>query len=56
MYGPGNPFKALNPREVSSQITGKLFPNASSIASDANLHFSAEISSGSPCNSGTVTS
>jgi hypothetical protein len=53
MYGPGSPFKALKQRQVSSQMTGKLFPKAFSIASEANLHFSAEISSGSPCNSGT---
>lgn len=42
MYGPGKPFNALKQRQVSSTHTGPF------IASAASLHFSIEISFGSP--------
>mmetsp|Transcript_19559 Transcript_19559/g.54351 ORF Transcript_19559/g.54351 Transcript_19559/m.54351 type:complete len:243 (-) Transcript_19559:339-1067(-) len=46
MYGPGMPLSALKHREVSSVRT------APPTRSAASLHFSAAISSGSPCSSG----
>jgi hypothetical protein len=47
MYGPGIPPRELKHRQVSSTITGDL------MVFEARRHFSAEISSGSPCSSGT---
>jgi hypothetical protein len=47
---PGRPLRALKQRQVSSTRTGPFISMA------AKRAFSFEISSGSPCNSGTVKS
>jgi hypothetical protein len=47
---PGRPLRALKQRQVSSTRTGPFTSMA------AKRAFSFEISSGSPCNSGTVKS